>query len=53
MPCYVARPSLLHRNGSYMLWAKGGGKSFQVVDGKKSCEFEFDVANKAWTGGCK
>lgn len=28
--CYVARPSLLrHPSGAFVLWAKGGGKSFQ------------------------
>jgi hypothetical protein len=35
------------------LGSKIRGKSFQVVTGKKSCEFEFDVASKSWTGGCK
>ena len=29
------------------------GKSFQVPDGKQTCEFEFDVSAKSWTGGCK
>ncbi len=29
------------------------GKSFEVVEGKKSCAFAFDVAKQDWTGGCK
>jgi len=29
------------------------GSSFEVVDGKKSCRFAFDVATRKWSGDCK
>ncbi len=29
------------------------GESFTVEAGKKSCDFTFDLATKAWSGGCK